>query len=83
MARIAGWDGGEDATPTPPPTPTATPMPTPNITHIDSNPFLFCYQGVACDLPDALTNFGPTGLNIVTIVWGKMGLINLLLLPRW
>ena len=79
MARIAGWDGGEEATPTSPPTPTATP----NITHIDSNPFLFCYQGFACDLPDALTKVGSAGLNIVTIVWGKMGLINLLLLPRW
>ena len=55
MARIAGWDGGEEATPTSPPTPTATP----NITHIDSNPFLFCYQGVACDLTDALTNVRP------------------------
>ncbi len=29
MARIAGWDGGEEATPTPPPSPTATPTPTP------------------------------------------------------
>jgi len=90
MARIAGWDGGEDATPTPSPTPTPTPTPTPMPTptptttppitptpipdtiHIDANPFLFCYPGITCDLPDGLTNIGPAGMDIVTTVWGTV-----------
>jgi hypothetical protein len=50
--------------------PSPIPTPTPNNIHIDSNPFLFCYPGPDCDLPEALTNIGPDGLNIVTTVWG-------------
>jgi hypothetical protein len=55
---------------TPPPSP--TPVPTPDTIHIDANPFLFCYPGATSDLPGALTNIGPGGLDMVTTVWGTM-----------
>jgi len=40
--------------------------------HIDADPFLFCYPGVTFDLPEALTNIGPDGLDIVTVIWGTV-----------
>jgi len=49
---------------------TCIPAPTLDTIHIDSDPFLFCYPGATSDLPQALTNIGPDGLDIVTAVWG-------------
>ena len=55
---------------TPSPLPIPTPMP--DTIHIDADPFLFCYPGVTFDLPEALTNIGPDGLDIVTVIWGTV-----------
>jgi len=38
--------------------------------HINANPFLFVYPWPDCTLPEALTNIGPEGLDVVKIVWG-------------
>jgi hypothetical protein len=32
---------------------------------------IIAYTGATTDLPAALTNIGPTGLNLVTIVWAR------------
>lgn len=46
----------------------ATPIPM--STHIDANPLLFVYQGATCNLPKALTNIGPDGMDVAIMVWG-------------
>lgn len=38
--------------------------------HINVGPFLFVYPWPDCDLPEALSNIGPEGLDVVIIVWG-------------
>jgi len=53
--------------------PTPTPIATPGTLYVDSDPFLFAYPGPDCDLPDALTNIGPDGLDCVVTVWGIEG----------
>ena len=70
-------------TPIPNPTPTPTPTPTPYTIQIDTNPFLFVYGMIGvppevtwapdCSLPEALTNIGPDGLDVVITVWGTEG----------
>ena len=58
--------------PPPTPSPSPTPGPTPDTLHIDSHQaFLFVYPGPDCDLPDALTNIGPSGIDCVIQIWGQ------------
>lgn len=38
--------------------------------HINTGPFLFVYPWPDCTLPEALSNIGPGGLDVVIIVWG-------------
>ncbi|GAI92418.1 unnamed protein product, partial [marine sediment metagenome] len=43
-----------------------------NIITLGESPFAFNYTGVRVGIPEGLTNIGPSGSDIVDVIWGNM-----------